>query len=171
MSRVALLLAQQDEVYQRVRRRLDGMTDEEYFWQPRPGCWTVHPDAAGAWVADYAEPAPDPPPFTTIAWRLTHLADCKVMYHEWAFGAQRLTFPDLPGPASAGDALARLAEGQALLRADLVSLGDPDLDRPVATNWGEQWPAWRIFWTMVDHDAWHGAEIGCLRDLYRTPTT
>jgi hypothetical protein len=22
-------------------------------------------------------------------------------------------------------------------------------------------------WTMIDHDAHHGGEIGCLRDLYR----
>jgi hypothetical protein len=38
---------------------------------------------------------------------------------------------------------------------------------PRWTNWGERWPAWRILWTMIDHDAHHGAEIGCLRDLYR----
>jgi hypothetical protein len=36
------------------------------------------------------------------------------------------------------------------------------------TNWGEEWPAWRIFWTMIHHDAHHGGEIGALRDLYRT---
>ena len=35
------------------------------------------------------------------------------------------------------------------------------------TNWGEEWPAWRIFWTMIHHDAHHGGEIGALRDLYR----
>jgi hypothetical protein len=65
------------------------------------------------------------------------------------------------------DAVARLEEGQALLRADLAGLADADLDAQVPTNWGEQWPAWRIFWTMIHHDAHHGAEIGCLRDLYR----
>jgi hypothetical protein len=32
---------------------------------------------------------------------------------------------------------------------------------------GERWPAWRVLWAMVDHDAHHGGEIGCLRDLYR----
>jgi hypothetical protein len=58
MSRVALLLGQMDEVYDRLRRRLEGLTDDEYFWEPAPGCWTVHRDRAGAWVADYAEPDP-----------------------------------------------------------------------------------------------------------------
>jgi DinB superfamily len=112
MSRVALLLRQMDEVYDRLRWRLEGLTDDEYFWEPAPGCWTVHRDPAGAWVVDYAEPDPDPPPFTTLGWRLVHLADCKVMYHEWAFGERRLSFPDLAAPATAAGALARLAEGR-----------------------------------------------------------
>jgi hypothetical protein len=167
MGRVELLLAQMDEVYGRLAARLEGLTDAEYFWEPVPGCWTVRRDGSGAWVADYAEPDPDPAPFTTIAWRLTHLADCKVIYSEWAFGPRRLTFPDLAAPATAADALARLEEGQRRLRADLAGLGDDQLDEPRWTNWGERWPAWRVLWTMIDHDAHHGGEIGCLRDLYR----
>jgi hypothetical protein len=74
---------------------------------------------------------------------LTDAEDFKVIYHEWAFGPRRLTFPDLAG------------------------LGDDQLDGPRWTNWGERWPAWRVLWTMIDHDAHHGGEIGCLRDLYR----
>src|SRR5215216_6511739 len=99
MSRVRLLLHQLDEVYDRLDRRLEGLTDEEYFWQPVKDCWTIRQDDAGRWQADY-EFAPDPPPFTTLGWRLVHLADCKLMYHEYAFGAATLTFPDLPGPAT-----------------------------------------------------------------------
>jgi hypothetical protein len=48
------------------------------------------------------------------------------------------------------------------------SLDDDELDRRVLTNWGDRWPAWRIFWTMIHHDLWHGGEIGVLRDLYRS---
>src|SRR6266508_529970 len=89
MSRVQLLLAQTDEVYARLRQRLAGLTDDEYFWKP----------------------VPDPAPFTTIGWRLVHVADFKVMYHEWAFGPRKLTFPDLAPPATAAGAVARLEEG------------------------------------------------------------
>jgi len=42
-----------------------------------------------------------------------------------------------------------------------------DLEEVRPTNWGELWPTWRIFWAMACHDLHHGAEIGCLRDLYR----
>ena len=70
MSRVELLLAQMDEVYGRLRWRLEGSAATGYLWEPVPGCWTVHRDESGAWVIDYAEPDPEPAPLTTIAWRL-----------------------------------------------------------------------------------------------------
>src|SRR5215204_3597996 len=57
---------------------------------PSLGCWTVRRDEAGVWITDYAWPDPEPAPFTTIGWRLLHIADCKVMYHEWAFGPGKL---------------------------------------------------------------------------------
>jgi hypothetical protein len=60
-----------------------------------------------------------------------------------------------------------LDTGHALLTEDLAGSAEADLDRPVMTNWGEEWPAWRIFWTMIHHDAHHGGEIGALRDLFR----
>src|SRR5512133_3198824 len=136
MAGVGLLLAQMDEVYGRLWRRLEGLGDDEYLWEPVPGCWSVHPDGAGGWVADYAEPDPDPAPFTTIGWWLAHLADCKLMYHEWAVGPRRLSWPELAAPATAAAALARLDEGQRLLRADLAGLEDEQLDELRWTNWG-----------------------------------
>ena len=30
-----------DYVYQRTRSRLAWLTDDEYFWEPVPGCWTI----------------------------------------------------------------------------------------------------------------------------------
>jgi hypothetical protein len=50
VSRVDLLAVQMDEVYTRLRGRLEGLSEEEYFWEPVPGCWTVHRDESGAWV-------------------------------------------------------------------------------------------------------------------------
>jgi hypothetical protein len=38
---VTLLLAEMDEAHQTLRQRLEGLTDEEYFWEPVPSCWTV----------------------------------------------------------------------------------------------------------------------------------
>ena len=61
---------------------LDGLTDEEYLWEPVPGSWNLRPRGeeittmaagGGDWVADFEHPEPFPAPVTTIAWRLAHL--------------------------------------------------------------------------------------------------
>jgi hypothetical protein len=36
-----------------LRDRLDGLTDDEYFWEPAPGCWSVRP--CGEAEGPYAE--------------------------------------------------------------------------------------------------------------------
>ena len=166
-GRIVLLAHQMTEAYGLLRRRVEGLDENEFLWEPVPGCWTVHLDAAERWVADYELPEPEPAPFTTIAWRLVHVATCKVMYHEYAFGPGALTWDSIEIPHTVADAVAMLEHGQALLADDLRKLEEPDLDRPRLTNWGEWWPTREIFWTMAGHDLHHGAEIGVLRDLYR----
>jgi uncharacterized damage-inducible protein DinB len=164
---VDLLERQMSEAFHDVRTRLHGLTDAEYFWEPVPGCWRVYRRADGRWDHDYEECDPVPAPFTTIGWRLAHIATCKVMYHEYAFGPGALTWLTIETPGTADDALDMLDAGHALLTEDLARLDDGDLELPALTNWGEEWPTWRIFWTMIQHDAHHGGEIGALRDLYR----
>jgi hypothetical protein len=65
-----------------LRPRLVGLTDAEYFWEPVAGCWSIRPRGqssaplsvgAGDFVLDYGYPPPEPPPVTTIAWRLAHI--------------------------------------------------------------------------------------------------
>jgi hypothetical protein len=155
-----------DRSYERLTARLEGLGDEEFFWEPGHSCWTIHPDETGRWTYDYAIPDPDPAPLTTIGWQVVHLATTKTIYHEWGFGAARLTFGDLAIPHTVSGALAMLDQGQALLRDDLNGLTDSRLDEPCRTNWRANWPVWRIFLTMADHDALHGGAIGQLRDLY-----
>ena len=63
------------------RPRLDGLTDQEYFWEPVAGCWSIRPRAeavampvgSGDFIIDFDLPEPSPPPVTTIAWRLGHV--------------------------------------------------------------------------------------------------
>jgi hypothetical protein len=169
MSQIAtnLLKDQTDEAWNGLTSLLENLTDDEFFWEPVPNCWTVHPDEGGRWVVDYAKPAPDPPPFTTIGWRLSHLATCKWMYYEYAFGSAKLTWDDLDIPHTAADTISQLTSGHKLLRGALDTMNDAGLSEMRLTNWGDSWPTWRIFWTMLSHDLHHGAEIGCLRDLYR----
>src|SRR2546423_1947523 len=109
------------EAFALVRNRVEGLTDSEFFWEPEPGCWTIRLDASGRWIADYAEPDPDPAPLTTIGWRLVHVAQCKVMYREYAFGPAELTWWSIETPHTVEDAIVTLDGGQALLERDLES--------------------------------------------------
>ncbi|HWO92199.1 MAG TPA: DinB family protein, partial [Methylomirabilota bacterium] len=85
--------------YARLRARVEGLTDEEFFWQPIPDSWTIYEDKPGHWTYHYAIPEPDPAPLTTIGWQLVHLGTTKLMYHEWAYGDARLTFPQIQIPS------------------------------------------------------------------------
>ena len=58
-------------------RAWEGLTDDEFFWEPFPTTWSIrrhdqcrtpNPFGAGEWVADFAIPEPTPVPMTTIAW-------------------------------------------------------------------------------------------------------
>lgn len=167
MSTVALLETEMVEVYTRLERTLERLSDDEFSWEPVPGCWKVYRDDRGRWTYDYEEPCPEPAPLTTIGWRLVHVALCKVIYHEWAFGPGEVDFTNIENPGDVATSMSMLREGHRLLVADLAGLKDRELEQPVLTNWGETWPAWRIFWTMIDHDAHHGAEIAVLRELHR----
>ncbi len=167
---VGLLAEQMEDAYGVMRRCVDGVTDEAFSWEPAPGMWKVFLDDRGQWTHDYEEPDPVPAPFTTIGWRLIHIATCKVMYHEWAFGPRELTWDTIETPHDVAGSMEMIERGHSLLRDDLTALGDEDLDGPRLTNWGEEWPAWKIFWTMTHHDLQHGGEIGALWDLYRATT-
>jgi hypothetical protein len=70
------LVSLSDFTWQRTRSRLNGLSDEEYLWEPVPGCWTIRDRGNRTFYADGVRPAPEPAPFTTLAWRIAHLTDC-----------------------------------------------------------------------------------------------
>src|SRR3712207_947298 len=96
-----------NESWAYLHRLLSGLSDHEFFWEPAPNCWRIYQAANGRWTYDYQLPHPQPSPLTTIGWRLIHIASCKIMYYEYAFGPGRLTFPELTIPHTATDAVDR----------------------------------------------------------------
>lgn len=161
------------------RPKLDGLTDDEYHWEPVEGCWGIRrredakaPIAAGEgdWVADLAEPAPDPPPVTTIAWRLAHLVvGVFGMRNGSHFGGPPTDEVSHPYAGTAVDALAQLDDVYATWVAGVAALEDAGLARPVGAAEGPF--AAHPYLTLVLHihreAIHHGAEILLLRDLYR----
>ena len=111
----ALLTFAMNDAWFYLHRLLAGLSDHEFFWEPVPNCWRIRQSKPGTWGYDYQRPPPQPAPLTTIGWRLVHIAACKIMYFEYAFGAGKLTFPELVIPHTAADAVTWLEQGHAKL--------------------------------------------------------
>jgi len=161
-----------------LRDRLDGLTDDEYFWEPAPGCWSVRPRGtgaapvqagSGAMTIDFAMPEPDPPPFTTIAWRLGHVIVGVLAVRNAAhFGRAPTDYQSFEYAATAAAALAQLDTEYATWLAGVESLGETGLARPCGEVEGPY--AARPLAALVLHInrelIHHLAEVCQLRDLY-----
>lgn len=169
-SAASVLRSQWTRSCDRLLRRLEGLTDAEYRWEPVAGCWNVRPsrDSPSGWTVDYPEVEPEPPPVTTIAWRLLHISDGNTVYCEHAFGPGVRNYADLTPHGDAAGAIEYLAQSQGLVTATLAEMDDGRLDDQRPTHFGVEWPARDVFVVLIDEQVHHGAEIALLRDLYRS---
>jgi hypothetical protein len=171
----AELVKLSDEAFERIRARLDGLTDEEYLWEPAPGSWTIRPRSDGTWVADSVLPGPEPAPFTTLAWRLWHLID---MYGEdraprWLGVPPQGPAIGLDGeggaPPTAAAAVDLLERAHGRWDAHLALVDDAILAELVGPVGGQYAGSSRADYVlhMLDEFIHHGAEVSLLRDLWR----
>ncbi len=161
-----------------LRPRLDSLTDEEYFWQPVPGCWTINrrgessaplSQGTGEFTRDYARPPYDRVPVTTIAWRLAHLIDVFGPPSVSHFDGPAANNPAVAYSGTAREALRQLDDGYEAWVRDVRDLGAAGLARPQGAmsppEYADVPMARLVMYTHVEvfH---HGAEICLLRDLY-----
>lgn len=160
-----------------LRPRLDGLTDDEYFWEPVPGCWSIRSRAenpgghgGGGHVADFVWPEPVPPPVTTIAWRLAHLVvgvfGTRNANHFGGPARDYLTF-DYAGTAA--EALAQLDAAYVTWLGGVRGLDAEGLARPCGPAEGPyaEYPMAALVLHINREVIHHGAEISLLRDLYQ----
>ncbi|MFF3762340.1 DinB family protein [Streptomyces sp. NPDC002185] len=161
------------------------MTDAEYLWEPVPGCWSVRRHAegpgrgatllvgGGAWGRDTTPPPhPVPPPFTTIAWRLSHLSEMLALRADHTDGSRTLTRDDHPVAGDAVGAMAAFDAAATAWRRALLSVDDEALDTVGHCTYPHgsdaEDPFLEIVWWVNQELLHHGAEIALLRDLHRT---
>lgn len=148
-----------------LRPRLDGLTDDEYFWQPVSTCWTVHADG----TVDFAYPPPQPEPFTTIAWRLAHVIVGVLAVRNHAhFGGPEASYQSWRYATDAATALQQLDDEYARWIAGVRGLSDAELNRPCGPAegpWADH-PLIELILHINREVIHHGAEIACIRDLY-----
>jgi hypothetical protein len=148
-----------------LRPRLETLTDDEYFWQPVPDCWTVHRDGG----VDFAYPEPTPTPFTTIAWRLAHvIIGVFAMRNHSHFGGPPANYENWTYATDAATALQQLDTEYDRWTAGVRALSDDDLNRPCGPAEGPyaEHPMAVLVLHINREVIHHGAEISLLRDLY-----
>lgn len=165
------LLELSDYAYGRLRQRLTGLTDEEYRWEPAPHSWSVRPAGDGTFQMDGASMPVQPPPLTTIAWRLCHLIFVLAGERNATWigvtPVGRLERAGEPGTAAA--AIDQLDRAYALFRTH-VAATDPDrltdLMGDIASRYAQSTRAAFVLHEL-DELIHHAAEVAALRDLYR----
>lgn len=166
------------------RPRLEGLSDDEYLWEPVPGCWSLRPRGtsqtpmsagAGDLVIDFAFPEPVPAPVTTIAWRMAHvIVGVLGMRTHSHFGGPPADYETWTYAATADEALAQLDDAYAAWVAGVGRLGEEGLARPCGPAegpWAEA-PMATLVLHINRESIHHLAEIALLRDLFahRSPT-
>lgn len=160
------------------RSRLEGLSDEEYFWEPVAGCWSVRQRGTssapmqmggGEYTIDFGIPEPVPAPVTTIAWRLGHILvgvlGERLSSH---FGGQPISYREYSYPATAGQALEELDSMYAHWFSAVAALTPEEMERPVGPAEGSFADAPMV--ALIQHInremIHHLAEIALLRDLW-----
>lgn len=163
-----------------LRPRLDGLTDDEYLWEPVPDCWSLRlradatsPMAAGRGdvVADFAYPEPEPTRFTTIAWRMAHISI-------GVLGTRAANHFEAPDPVSyettewslsADDGLALMDQWYGAWIEGVRSLDAEGLRRPCGPSEGPfaEYPFAALVLHISREVIHHGSELCVLRDLHR----
>ena len=171
------LLVSQLEFYwdAHLRPRLDGLTDEEYFWEPVPDCWTVRPDGKGGFAYDGYQQHPTPAPFTTLAWRIVHTATAMSTRTSTFFtdtgDADMFDLRHWPAsiPGTAADGIAFLSTCYREWHDHIAALSPAELERPLGPKGGffGREPMAALIVHINREVMHHGGEIGVLRDLYR----
>lgn len=158
-----------DYVWPRIRGRLDGLADDEYMWEPAPGCWSVRLTGAGMWEAERTDPQPHPPPLTTIAWRTWHIgSECLSGFAQLLFGEPSLRLDPQEWYPTAAAAVQAMDQAWSGFADGCHKLNDEAMAMVLGPDWGPYADNNRAdaLLHVADEIIHHGAEVALLRDLY-----
>ena len=177
-DRLGILMDQLVTSRQISQQRLEGLTDDECFWEPVAGSWsirrrgteqTANARGVGDWVLDYEHPEPTPAPLTTIAWRLGHLSAGFWGRWEWTFGERQTPAHDYVFASSTAEIVDRFWMELDRWQASIATLTDEQLDM---IGFGQypgldpHIPFIAIVWWTNREFIHHMSEISLLRDLW-----
>jgi hypothetical protein len=143
-----LRAAYQESPWHSLRRQVQGLSVEDLAWSPWDRVW-------GPMVA-------------------IHVAHCKVIYADQAFGPGTLGWGDCdrvlgtPGERPDGERLARVLDrAQEFLVDRIACATEEQVERTYPMHHGVAHTSWQVASAMAQHDAWHGGQIALMRTAYR----
>jgi hypothetical protein len=161
-----------------LRPRMEGLSDDEYLWEPAQPAWSVRPRGtstapvqagSGPFTIDFAFPEPDPPPVTTIAWRLAHIIvgvfGARVASH---FGGPPVDYATFTYAGTAAEALEQLDDTHDRWTAGVRGLDAAGMAEPCGPAEGpySELPMAALVLHIHREVIHHGAEVALLRDLW-----
>lgn len=160
------------EAWSVIQPNLDGLTDDEYTWEPAPGSWSIRRRSTvegehwgkGEWVVETSFDGSVEPATTTIAWRMLHAYDCFSDYSSKAFGRGARDWNEIEVPARAVVAVQMMTDAVESLRDELAHNTDEILLGDSGDPWGR--PRWLLLNKALLEWIAHCTEVGLLRTLY-----
>jgi len=164
-----VLLAPLQESWRQLSERLNGITEQEYRWEPFRPCWSVAQRPDGTWFGEIVRPEPDPTPVTTIAWRLWHIGeDCFESYSRRAFASTAGNLPEGDWVSTHTEAVEFTGACVGHFGRQMAGLTEQQLFTELGPSWGPF--ANRTYADLLQHATreltHHAAEIAVLRDIF-----
>ncbi len=173
-----------------LREIIADISATEYYWEPlspsaqaadrclppeRKRVWRVF-QIEERWTYDYTTEAVQPPPFTTIAWIMNHVAQTADMYlycikTGQAEGVER-TWDDLPVFPHVAAVKQYLDETLAAVHNYLVAIPSRqinlELNKLTPAPWGELRPTYLNIWGgVIEHVIQHAVQLAARKDMIR----
>lgn len=143
-----LKMAYEESTWHGLRRQVIGMSADELAWSPFDNMW-------GPMIA-------------------IHVAHCKVIYADQAFGTAKLGWGDCdpilgaPGDRPDGERMVCILDrAQEFLVEHVSRATDEQIERTYPMHHGVPHTGWQVASAMAQHDAWHAGQIALMRDVYR----
>ncbi|MGV9642942.1 DinB family protein [Streptomyces sp. NPDC003514] len=98
-DRLGLLLDQFDRAREMAEVRLTGLTDEEYLWEPVPGCWSIRPRGEattprafgpGEWVLDLGAADIPASEYAEVARQVSDGMSVEKVAEDWSVSVERV---------------------------------------------------------------------------------
>ncbi len=148
---------------------MQGLSDEEYFWEPVVDSLSIRKSDSDEWSLDQAEANADPSPITTIAWRTCHLGGSALFgFSSWLNDGRTPYVVDEEIPTNAIGAINFLNRNYQYWRQGMVSFPEERLWLAIGPEFGPfaDASAVDLMLHVLDEFIHHAAEIALLRDLY-----